>query len=250
MRLQVLYWGSIRIPASLSSGCANCDKGGSERRCKNRTSCLLGESERPGVGGASTICLICWTGNWYPATAAPVSKSDPPLLSLPVAVVDPAAVSSATGARHCSEWNPGIAAEGFILCLSLRLFVSVSLSLNSWWSGRGNGIQNEEERWVSSLTLESVLLAYPWRNPRIFAEKVNKNLCCCCCGGLYLSLLLLQSVCCCGDNFLLCYLIDPILLLTQTNPRERPCGMCEGLEFSCCWAWAESTRAWAPWRGF
>jgi len=47
-------------------------------------------------------------------------------------VVDPAAVSSATGARHCSEWNPGIAAaEGFILCLSLRLFVSVSLFLNS-----------------------------------------------------------------------------------------------------------------------
>jgi hypothetical protein len=77
MRLQVLYWGSIRIPASLSSGCANCDKGGSERRCKNRTSCLLGESERPGVGGASTICLICWTGNWYPAAATPVPKSDP-----------------------------------------------------------------------------------------------------------------------------------------------------------------------------
>ncbi len=145
--------------------------------------------------------------------------------------------------RHCCCWRV------YSLSVSPSLCICVSLSLNSWWSGRGNGIQNEEERWVSSPTLESVLLTYPWRNPRIFAEKVNKNLCCCCCGGLYLSLLLLQSVCCCGDNFLLCYLIDPILLLTQTNPRERPCGMCEGLEFSC-WAWAESTRAWAPWRGF
>jgi len=46
-------------------------------------------------------------------------------------VVDPAAVSSATGARHCSEWNPGIAAaEGFILCLNpLSLSLSPSLCL-------------------------------------------------------------------------------------------------------------------------
>ncbi len=101
--------------------------------------------------------------------------------------------------RHCCCcWRV------YSLTVSPSLCLCVCLSLASWWSGRGTWLQQkeEEERWVSSLTLESVLLAYPWRNPRIFAESlVNKNLCCWCCGGLYLSLLLLQSVCCCGDCF-------------------------------------------------
>lgn len=63
--LLVLYSGSMRMPASFSSGLARYDSGGNARRCRKRTWSLLGENERPGVGEASTIALISSGGDWY-----------------------------------------------------------------------------------------------------------------------------------------------------------------------------------------
>jgi hypothetical protein len=62
IRLLVLYSGSMRMPASFSSALAISDSGGNDRRCIYRMCSLLGENERLGVGGASTITLISSAG--------------------------------------------------------------------------------------------------------------------------------------------------------------------------------------------
>lgn len=64
--LRVLDLPSIRIPASLSSGFANSDNGGRDLRFKNRILSLLGENDKAGSGGASTISLISGGGRRYP----------------------------------------------------------------------------------------------------------------------------------------------------------------------------------------
>lgn len=60
--LLMLYSGSMRIPANFSSGLAISDNGGNDRRCMYRMCFLVGENERLGVGGASTITLMSSDG--------------------------------------------------------------------------------------------------------------------------------------------------------------------------------------------
>jgi len=52
----------MRIPASFNSGLAMSDSGGNDRRCMYRMCFLVGEKERLGVGGASTITLMSSDG--------------------------------------------------------------------------------------------------------------------------------------------------------------------------------------------
>lgn len=62
IRLLMLYSGSMRNPASFSSALAISDSGGNDRRCKYRMCSFVGEKERLGVGGASTITLMSSDG--------------------------------------------------------------------------------------------------------------------------------------------------------------------------------------------
>lgn len=64
------------MPASFSSGLARYDSGGNAGRCRKRTWSLSGENESLGVGGASTIALISFGGDWYiPSAASSTGKN-------------------------------------------------------------------------------------------------------------------------------------------------------------------------------
>lgn len=68
IRLRVLDFPSIRMPASFSSGRANSDNVGRDLRFRNSILSLCGENDNAGRGGASTMSISSFGGRRYPTS--------------------------------------------------------------------------------------------------------------------------------------------------------------------------------------